>query len=289
MNIHHLELFYYVAKYKGIAGAVRNMPYGIQQPAISAQVIQLENDLGMTLFQRRPFELTPAGVELFAFVQPFFENLDSVGETIRGGMVQTIRIGASGVVFREHLPKVLAAAKIDFPTLRPILRVGIQPEIEKWLLEGDIDLGVTVIDTNPPSELKHDKLLELPMVLVVPSRTKLKSAAAILQQDRIEQTLISLPNNEGISRTFQKELAKRKIDWPSGMEMNSLDLIDNYVSSGFGVGLSLKLPQAKRTSGVKLLPLNDFPNVGIGALWRGQLTPLGESLVAHLKQHANTL
>ena len=289
MNIHHLELFYYVAKYKGIAGAVRNMPYGIQQPAISAQVIQLENDLGMTLFQRRPFELTPAGVELFAFVKPFFENLNSVGETIRGGMVQTIRIGASGVVFREHLPKVLATAKTDFPTLRPILRVGIQPEIEKWLLEGEIDLGVTVIDTNPPAELKHDKLLELPMVLVVPSRTKLKSAEAILEQDRIEQTLISLPNNEGISRTFQKELAKRKIDWPSGMEMNSLDLIDNYVSSGFGIGLSLKLPQAKRISGVKLLPLSDFPNVGIGALWRGQLTPLGESLVAHLKQHANTL
>ena len=127
------------------------------------------------------------------------------------------------------------------------------------------------------------------MVLVVPSRTKLKSATAIFEQDRIEQTLISLPNNEGISRTFQKELAKRKIDWPSGMEMNSLDLIDNYVSSGFGIGLSLKLPQAKRTSGVKLLPLSDFPHVGIGALWRGQLTPLGESLVAHLKQHANTL
>ena len=77
MNIHHLELFYYVAKYEGIAGAVRNMPYGIQQPAISAQVIQLENDLGMPLFQRRPFELTPAGIELFAFVRPFFENLNS--------------------------------------------------------------------------------------------------------------------------------------------------------------------------------------------------------------------
>ncbi len=289
MNIHHLELFYYVAKHDGIAGAVRNMPYGIQQPAVSAQVIQLENNLGVQLFQRRPFELLPAGVELFTFVQPFFENLDTVGETIRGGTVQTIRIGASGVVFREHLPEVLAAAKNDFPTLRPILRVGIQPEIEKWLLEGEIDLGVTVIDTKPPAELKHDKLIELSMVLVVPSQAKLKSAAAILGQDRIEQTLISLPNNEGISRTFQKELAKRKIDWPSGMEMNSLDLIDNYVSNGFGIGLSLNLPQAKRTGGVKLLPLNDFPNVGIGALWRGQLTPLGKSLVGHLKQHADTL
>ena len=222
-------------------------------------------------------------------MQPFFENLNSVGETIRGGTVQTIRIGASGVVFREHLPKVLVAAKNDFPTLRPILRVGIQPEIEKWLLESEIDLGVTVIDTKPPTELKHDKLLELPLVLVVPSKAKIKSAAAILEQDRIKQTLISLPNNEGISRTFQKELAKRKIDWPSGIEINSFDLIDNYVSNGFGIGLSLNLPQAKRTSGVKLLPLDDFPNVGIGALWRGQLTPLGESLVGHLKQHANTL
>ena len=61
MNIHHLELFYYVAKHEGIAGAVRNMPYGIQQPAVSAQVIQLENDLGMPLFQRRPEYHEPHG------------------------------------------------------------------------------------------------------------------------------------------------------------------------------------------------------------------------------------
>ena len=37
MNIHHLELFYYVARHGGISEAVRNMPYGIQQPAISGQ------------------------------------------------------------------------------------------------------------------------------------------------------------------------------------------------------------------------------------------------------------
>jgi len=38
MNIHHLELFYYVAKHGGIAAAVRKMPYGIQQPAVSGQI-----------------------------------------------------------------------------------------------------------------------------------------------------------------------------------------------------------------------------------------------------------
>jgi DNA-binding transcriptional LysR family regulator len=68
MNIHHLELFYYVAKHGGIAEAVRNMPYGIQQPAISGQVIQLEEFLGVTLFHRRPFSLTPPGKELYDFI-----------------------------------------------------------------------------------------------------------------------------------------------------------------------------------------------------------------------------
>ena len=61
MNIHHLELFYYVAKFEGITAAVRKMPYGIQQPAVSGQILQLERDLGVKLFNRRPFALTPAG------------------------------------------------------------------------------------------------------------------------------------------------------------------------------------------------------------------------------------
>jgi DNA-binding transcriptional LysR family regulator len=289
MNIHHLELFYYVAKHEGIAGAVRNMPYGIQQPAVSAQVIQLENDLGTPLFQRRPFELTPAGEELFQFVEPFFGNLESTSERIRGGTAQTIRIGASSVVFREHLPQLLTDAREEFPSLRPVLRVGIQPEIEKWLLDNETDLGVTVIDAKPPPELKSEKLIELPIVLVVPAKSKIKSAAEILEQDRIEQTLISLPANEGISRVFQGELAKRKIDWPIGMELNSVSLIDIYVSKGFGIGVTLALPQAKQASGTKMLPLDGFSNVTIGALWRGQLSMVGASLVSRLKQHAQSL
>ena len=45
MNVHHLELFYYVARHGGISSAVRHMPYGIQQPAVSSQVLQLEKTL----------------------------------------------------------------------------------------------------------------------------------------------------------------------------------------------------------------------------------------------------
>ena len=37
MNVHHLELFYYVARHGGISRALQYMPYGIQQPAVSGQ------------------------------------------------------------------------------------------------------------------------------------------------------------------------------------------------------------------------------------------------------------
>ena len=82
MNIHHLELFYYVAKHGGVSAAARRIPYGIQQPAISAQIIQLENNLGTTLFTRRPFKLTKAGEELFRFIEPFFGGLDEVARNV---------------------------------------------------------------------------------------------------------------------------------------------------------------------------------------------------------------
>src|SRR6184192_4441350 len=105
MNIHHLELFYYVARHGGIAQAVRNIPYGIQQPAVSGQIAQLEEFLGTTLFHRRPFSLTPAGEKLYAFSEPFFSKLDAVATELQGGTTHQVRIGSSDIVLRDHLPE----------------------------------------------------------------------------------------------------------------------------------------------------------------------------------------
>ncbi len=88
MNIHHLELFYYVAKHEGISNAVRKIPYGIQQPAVSSQIALLEEHIDAPLFHRRPFELTETGRKLYEFVEPFFSNLDKMADDLRGGESQ---------------------------------------------------------------------------------------------------------------------------------------------------------------------------------------------------------
>jgi len=107
MNIHHLELFYFVAKHGGIAAAVRNIPYGIQQPAVSGQIAKLEESLGAKLFQRRPFALSPAGLELFEFIKPFFDNIETVGEKLRQNRSPQLRIAAPSIVLHDYIPELL--------------------------------------------------------------------------------------------------------------------------------------------------------------------------------------
>src|SRR5208283_1101528 len=135
MNIHHLELFYYVARHRGITEAVRNIPYGIQQPAVSSQVAQLEEYLGVTLFQRRPFALTASGERLYKFVEPFFNQLDAVALELQGGKARQIRVGASTIVLRDHLPDVFQNVRQRFPNLRIALHEGYPQDFENLLLK----------------------------------------------------------------------------------------------------------------------------------------------------------
>src|SRR6516225_8044558 len=146
MNIHHLELFYYVARHGGIMEAVRNIPYGIQQPAVSGQVAQLEEYLGVALFQRRPFALTPAGEKLYQFIHPFFANLDTLANELQGGKARQIRIGASTIVLRDHLPDFFRNVRKKFPNLKIALKEGYHAELEAMLQKEEIDLAVTVIE-----------------------------------------------------------------------------------------------------------------------------------------------
>lgn len=289
MNIHHLELFYYVARHGGISNAVRNIPYGIQQPAVSGQILQLEDFLGVTLFHRRPFALSAAGGELFEFIRPFFDNLESMSEKIRGGSTQTVRIAASSVILRDHLPEILKNLRAKFPRLKLTLREGLHPQAEAWLQNEEIDLAITLLEGKPPAGVQTRTLIELPLALLVSRRSRIKSAEELWSGERITETLISLPANEGISRHFQAGLAQRGLDWPIGIEVDSLELVETYAANDFGIGLSVAIPKAKVSSKVRVLNLDDVAPVVVAAFWRGKLTALTEAFLDELRRRAQRL
>ena len=289
MNLHHLELFYYVARHGGISEAVRNIPYGIQQPAVSGQIIQLEEFIGSPLFTRRPFALTPPGEELYAFIQPFFSNLDRMTEKICGGMLPQVRVGASATVLREHLPVVFQNLRRKFPRLRLTLREGYQPMLEAWLARQELDLALTFVEGKPPAGLHAMPLMELPLVLVVPKGSALRTAEELWRRDRIEETLISFPGNEVVCKVFQQGLARLGVDWFAGIEVSSPDLIATYVAAGFGIGLSVALPQSSLPAELREIPLKEFGSVTFGVLWQGKLSGLMKTVVAEVQKRAQDL
>jgi DNA-binding transcriptional LysR family regulator len=289
MNIHHLELFYYVAEFGGISRAVRHMPYGIQQPAVSSQILQLEQDLGVKLFDRQPFQLTPEGEDLFAFIKPFFENLEPMRAKLQRGRAPQLRIGASEWLLRNHLPPVWQRLQKQHPQLQLALRTGLQPQMEAWLKERQIDLAVVSLENRPASRLHAAPLLRLPLVLLVNKESKIKSAEQVWAQDRIAEPLISLPATEALSRLFQKGLRKLKVDWSPALETSSYESITWFVANRYGMGINVNLPEIVAHPQVRALPLPGFEPVEVVVMWSGQPTAFLQSVLEEIQAYARQI
>jgi DNA-binding transcriptional LysR family regulator len=291
MNVHHLELFYYVARFGGITEAVRNIPYGIQQPAVSGQVGQLEEYLGVILFQRRPFGLTPAGEKLYKFIQPFFSGLETVAGELQGGETRQFRIGASTIVLRDHLPDFFRNVRRKYPHLKVTLREGYQAELEGLLQKEELDLAVTLIEKKSAPGIRSVALLELPLALLVEKDSRIVSAEELWSRDKIEEQLICLPEAETVCKHFQQGLRRLEVDWFTSIEVSSIDLIEAYVANGFGIGLSLLVPKSKLPANIRTLPLskNQFAPVVVGALWRGKTSALLQAFLNELSLRARQL
>jgi DNA-binding transcriptional LysR family regulator len=273
MNVHHLELFYYVARHRGISEAVRRIPYGIQQPAVSGQIAQLEEFLGVTLFQRRPFSLTPPGEKLYRFIEPFFAGVEDMARELQGGAAHQLRIGSSDIILRDHLPPVLQAARRKFPALKFTLRSDFLPPLEEMLRRQELDLVVTLTDKKPPAGIHSVILLKLPPILVVPKDSALTRADELWARDKIEEPLICLPPTEILCKSFQQDLSRLGVAWFPRLEINSIDGIEAYVAGGFGLGLTVAIPNARMSPKVRPLELPGFAPVLLAALWRGKPSP----------------
>ncbi|MGJ8632751.1 MAG: LysR family transcriptional regulator [Luteolibacter sp.] len=285
-NLHHLELFYHVARAGGITAAVRTMPYGIQQPAVSGQISQLETELGVRLFQRRPFSLTSAGRELFEFAAPFFGGLGNITEKLGSSATKHIRLAAPTTVIREHLPPVLEQVRKAQPNLELSLTEAGQNICISLLEREEIDLAITELEGSPPTGMRSEILLSLPLILLLPPG--LKPPKKGIRELAETHPLIRPPQTTPVAKLFGKGLNRKNIRWPARIEISSIEVINTYVAKGFGIGLSLKIPGTKPPKGVTEFPLNGFPQLKIAALWRGKPAPLTTAILDGLRQRVKS-
>ena len=283
-NLHHLELFYHVARSGGITAAVRGMPYGIQQPAVSGQISQLEKELGVRLFQRRPFQLTAAGRELYDFAAPFFGGLAAVADRVSGKAARHLRLAAPATVFRHHLPAVLARVRKACPDLELTLHDADQRTVFGMLEREEVDLAIAELEGRPPSGIRSEVLVSMPLLLLLPPGARLPRAGWPALAGAL--TLIRTPENTTMARLFQTTLARRSLSWLAGIEVGSLELVHSFVEQGFGAGLSLRVPGLALPKGVTAVELKGAPELKVAGLWRGKPTTLAAAVLDGLRRAA---
>ena len=289
LNVRHLELFYYVARYMGIARAKRHMPLALSQPAISNQIRLLEESLGVELYRRRPFALTAVGERLYAQLRLGFDGLPALVAEIRGSRPQIVRFGASLVVLEEYLPEVLERVGRQFPGLTFAFTDGLQEELHQRLVTGELDVAVMVTGPLRIEGVRVESLISVPLILLVPASSGIREAAELWQGGRATQPLIGLPPGEGITRIFQETLRRQGVEWPVLHQVTSLQATASLTRRGHGVGLSVALPGKRVPDGLRALPLPGFPSLQIGLCWRSGVHPVVDTLLAELRKKALAL
>src|SRR5262249_15347705 len=190
---------------------------------------------------------------------------------------------------REHLPGLILGLRKKFRGLKISLREGYPVYLQELLIKEEIDVAVTLIEKKPPAGIHNRVLMELPMVLLVEKSSGITSAEQLWKRDKIDEPLICLPPSELLCKHFQQKLNELGVDWFPSLEASSADLIETYVASGLGVGVSVAVPQRAPSPNVRALPLPGFPPVIIGAMWRGRTTPLLQTVLSEMQTRAQKL
>jgi LysR family cys regulon transcriptional activator len=285
MNIHQLELFYQVVLHQGVSQAARALQK--EQPTLSRQINELEDALRVRLYHRRPFKLTEKGELLFQGIEQFFRDLPKLEEKVKGG--DLIRIGASPIVLTHHLPAVEKLVRKEFPNLRLLLREANQPQLLRWLEQGEIDLAVTLLPRDVPPKVFAKELFKLRLILLVPEASRVTTAEQLWAQAEIKESLISLTADEIVSREFQNGLERKDLEWRPRIEVGSLDLVEHYVVEGYGVGLSVRAPGFPISFEVRAIELPDWPEIPMGLLWRDDTDKLVRAFRAQVEHRAALL
>jgi hypothetical protein len=130
--------------------------------------------------------------------------------------------------------------------------------------------------------------LELPLILLVHKKSKLARAEELWKRDKIEETLVCFSRSDPVHAYFQRGLERLGVEWFCGIEVTSERLIQHYVASGYGIGLTVAVPGFKPPPQLRALPLLDFPPVVVGVAWFGKLPNIARQLLAELDVEAET-
>jgi DNA-binding transcriptional LysR family regulator len=210
------------------------------QPAVSAQIRQLEDEYGAKLFDRtkKSVTLTPAGELLLEYVKKLLalrqESLQAIadaGTETRG----VLSIGANETTFLYVLPEVLALYHKLYPQVRISVYRNFSHKVLQKVEDDQVELGVVTIPVRATS-LSAVSIFRDPLVWIASKNSEVAKQDTVTLKELAQEELI-LHKMGSLRRLMDKQLRPFRPQLRVTMELTSAEMVKKFVAAGLGVSM----------------------------------------------------
>lgn len=262
LTLRQLKVFESVARHLNYTRAAEEL--FLTQPAVSMQVKQLEESLGVALFEQlgKRIHLTEAGQEVLGYARTVTQQLDeleSILNRIKGLSGGRLRISVATTA-NYFIPTLLGTFSRRYPEVTVSLDVTNREALLRQLSENTVDL---VIMGQPPSglDVEAEAFMENPLVVVAPPGHALARQKKIPLKRLQEEVFLVREPGSGTRSAMERFFAEREIHLKTGMEVGSNEAIKQSVQAGLGLGLLSRatIEQELELKRLVVLDVAEFP------------------------------
>lgn len=258
-DLHVLEAFLGVCEARSMALAAKGL--SMTQPAISQAVADLEQRIGVKLFDRsvRPLALTPAGELMRQRASALVSEARQIATAIRHTSRGRLALIRAGLV--DSLSRALTGPLASFLVAHAdhvSVQSGLTSAHAGALLTRNLDLFIGVDDMSDVEGFDRHEIVTEPYILVLPPKHKIPRSMADLEAcaEKLPFIRYSARSKTGID--IERHLRRLNIDFPQGLEFDTPFGVSDMVARGKGFAITTPICLAEAgldSSDVRTLPL----------------------------------
>jgi DNA-binding transcriptional LysR family regulator len=242
MDISALHTFLALARIGHMTHAAKSLH--LTQPAISAQLARLEEDVGHRLFDRTPkgLVLTEAGELLRGHVERALGALSDgrlALNELAGLERGVLAIGGGATATTYLLPPLLGRFHASYPNIQLFVREQGSQAVVESILSGALDLGVVTLPLATQAAQTRGLAVE-PWVsdelqLIVPAGHRLDGSPGFRWRELEGEPLVLFEAGSAVRALLDERLARANVAPHIVMELRSIESIKQMVAQGIGL------------------------------------------------------
>ena len=293
MELRHLRYFLAVGEASNFTKAAARLR--VAQPALSRQIQDLEEEIGVSLLRRssRGVTLTAEGKLFLEQVRELLKHADVSVEKVRAlarGQYGELHVGYAAVPTTVILPPTLAAFQKVAPDVKVVLHDFSSDELISGLRNGTLELAIMVEPTaEQTAGIEFEVLQTSPLGVAMSATHPFARLKSIPLKKLAAEAIVGLSRKDypEFQRFIDRLFASVDVKPQIAVECDSISSLITEVEAGRGVSLAapiFKLVIGKRLVYRPLTGTTETVSVGIARATKGGVTPAGEKFCEVLRQ-----